>query len=145
MLAALHLVAMCAGVAALWVRGRELRTAASRPEAMRRAAGAHAVWVVALAVGIATGLVRMTGLHEKGAAYYEQNALFLLKMTTLALLLAADAWPTMVLLSRIVGRRGPSAVAPRQARWMARVSVAQVGLFVLVVLAASGMARGLGG
>ena len=82
--------------------------------ALRRVFYADTGWGIAALLWIGTGLVRAFGGYEKGAFYYLHNHVFWAKMGLLA------------------------------ANRFARISFVQAVLVVLMVLAATAMARGYG-
>lgn len=143
LLAALHLLALGIGLGAVWVRGRALR---SNPDAgaIRRALLADSVWGAAAVIWISTGLWRLLGGFEKGTAYYLHNHVFLTKMALLLAILALEVWPMMTLIRwrRRITRGEP--IDTRVASRIARISLVQAWLVVLMVFAATAMARGFG-
>jgi putative membrane protein len=97
-----------------------------------------------LVLWIATGLVRAFGGFEKGTAYYLHNHVFLAKMGLLVLVLVLEVRPMLTLIRwRQQLRRGEHPQTAT-ARRMARISVVQAGLVLLMVFAAAAMARGYG-
>ena len=143
LLAALHLLALGVGLGAVWARGRALRGTLDVP-GLRRAFYADTWWGLAALVWIGTGLIRAFGGFEKGSFYYLHNHFFWMKMALLAVILALEIGP-MINLIRWRGqvRRG-ELPDTRAAGRMARISFIQAGLVVLMVIAATGMARGFG-
>jgi putative membrane protein len=143
-LATLHLLALALGFGAISARARGLRgrlDAAGIAQVLR----ADTWWGIAAMLWIATGLMRAFGPYEKGASYYLHNAFFLGKMGLLFLILMLEIWPTVSLIGwRLVLRRG-EALNARHALAFARISTVQALLLVLMVAAATAMARGLGG
>jgi putative membrane protein len=142
-LAALHLLALGVGLGAVWARGRAL-AAPLDSAGFRRVFYADTWWGIAAAVWVATGLVRAFGGVEKGSVYYLHNHLFWTKMGLLLVILVLEVRPMTALIRwRIQLARGavPDAGAARRFAW---ISYAQAGLVVLMVLAATGMARGYG-
>jgi putative membrane protein len=143
-LAALHLLALGIGLGAVWARARALRTPLQVRENLQRVFLADALWGVAGFLWISTGLWRFLGGLEKGTGYYLHNHVFLTKMGLLALLLILEAVAVVTL---IRWRKATAAGTPgdfRAARRLATMSQIQVWLVVLMVLAATAMARGLG-
>lgn len=141
--AAVHLLALPVGFVAVWTRSRALR-APLDAEGIRRVLHADTVWGLAALVWIATGLARTFGGLEKGSTYYLHNRLFLLKLALLGLILVLELRP-MITLNRWrlqLAKRQP--VDGRAAGALATVSVWQAGLVLLMVLAATAMARGYG-
>jgi putative membrane protein len=142
-LAALHLTALGIGLGAVWVRAGALRGSLD-PAGLRRVFAADGWWGLAGFLWIATGLWRLLAATEKPAAYYMHNHLFYLKMLSLIVLLVLEV-RAIVLLTRwrgAVRRGGP--VDPAAAPGLARISYIQVLLVVVMLLAATGMARGFG-
>jgi putative membrane protein len=111
---------------------------------LRRAFYADTWWGIAAAVWLATGLARAFGGLEKGAAYYLHNHAFWAKMMLFALILALEIMPMVTLIRwRGLVARGEwidTRVAPR----LVVISYLEAVLVMLMVLAATAMARGLG-
>jgi putative membrane protein len=143
LLASLHLLALGIGLAAVWLRAWTLRAPLDRDN-LRRVFLADTFWAVAAVIWIVTGLLRAFAGFEKGTTYYLQNDAFLLKMALLGLILVLEVWPMVTLIRwRIAMGRGAS---PRTtaASAIARISWVQTALVILMVLAATAMARGYG-
>jgi putative membrane protein len=143
LLAAFHLLGLGIGLGAVWVRGLAL-TGPLDAAGLRRVFMADTWWGLAALLWISTGLWRLLGGHEKPTAYYLQNYAFLTKMAFLVLILALELWPMITLIGwrRRVGRGEiPDTTAARQ---FARISFVQAVLVVLMVFAATAMARGYG-
>jgi putative membrane protein len=141
LVATLHLLALPLGLGAIWMRARALaRLSASQTPA--RIFVADNLWALAAVLWIATGLWRAFGGLEKGAFYYLHDPAFHAKMGLLILILLLEIWPMTTLIRwRIAVRRG-SAVDIRAAPSLARVSYLQAGLVILMVFAATAVARG---
>jgi putative membrane protein len=143
-LAALHLLALGIGLGAVWARARALRSSLTVRENLQRVFQADALWGAAAFLWITTGLWRFLGGLEKGTGYYLQNHLFLTKMGLLLLVLALEVGPMVTLIRwrrrAASGGQADFSAAPR----LATISLIQVWLVVLMVFAATGMARGLG-
>ncbi len=143
LLAAVHVLALGVGLGAVWARGRAL---AGELDAagLRRAFYADTWWGVAAILWIGTGLARAFGGFEKGSFYYLHNHFFWAKMGLLAAILMLEVGPMIALIQwRRVAARG-GVPDTRAASRFARISFIQAGLVVLMVLAATGMARGYG-
>jgi putative membrane protein len=141
--ASLHLLALGIGLGAVWARGRALR---SSPDArtLRQVFFADTLWGLAAVLWISTGLWRLLAGLEKGTGYYLQNHLFLTKMALLALILLLEIRPMITLIRwRKTVSRG-EAPDTRAAPLLARISFVQAWLIVLMVFAATAMARGMG-
>ncbi|HXM38283.1 MAG TPA: DUF2214 family protein [Gemmatimonadales bacterium] len=143
LLAALHLLALGIGLGAVWARGRALQAPLDAP-GVQRVLYADTWWGIAAVVWITSGLVRAFGGFEKGAAYYLHNHFFLAKMALLAFILALELWPMATFIKwRIRGARGET-IDATAAQTFARISFLEATLVVLMVLAATAMARGYG-
>jgi putative membrane protein len=141
--AALHLLALGVGLGAVWARGRGLRNELDAA-GLRRVFYADSWWGIAALLWIGTGLVRAFGGLEKGSAYYLHNHLFWGKMALLALILLLELGPMIGLIRwRLQLARGEQPDT-RSAPAFARISFLQAVLVVLMVLVATGMARGYG-
>ena len=139
LLAFLHLLALPIGAAAVLMRARALRTAN-----IQDAVKADAWWGIAALIWISTGLWRWLAGVEKPMEYYTHNWLFLTKLALLLVILAFELRPIIVIgrwRSRL-RRNEPMDTTPAQA--MATTSTLQFVLTLLMVLAATGMARGMG-
>ncbi|HKW40448.1 MAG TPA: DUF2214 family protein [Gemmatimonadales bacterium] len=143
LLAALHLLALGIGLGSVWGRGRALQGALD-VAGLRRVFYADNWWGIAALVWITTGLARVFGGLEKGTFYYVHNSVFWIKMALLALILALELQPMIALIAwrRAVARGAQPDV--HAARRFARISFIQAGVVVLMVLAATAMARGYG-
>ena len=141
--AAAHLLALGIGLGAVWARGRSLR-AELDAAGLRRVFYADSCWGVAAMLWIGTGLVRAFAGLEKGTAYYLQNHLFWTKMTLLGLILVLEIGPMVALIRWRVQLARGEVPGTQAAERFARISFLQAGLVVLMVLAATAMARGYG-
>jgi putative membrane protein len=146
-LAATHLIALGLGLGAVVTRGNALREPVST-NSLRRALRADGAWGLAAAVWLATGLWRLLGETEKAVGYYLHNSLFITKMGLFAVVLALEIWPMVMLTKwrRALQRSNlmQHIVAPATARRIATISYIEALLILLMVFAASAMARGLG-
>ncbi|MFM0737063.1 DUF2214 family protein [Paraburkholderia xenovorans] len=143
LLAAIHLLAYGFALASILRRTWALRRA-TVPAALRSVFRADTAWGLSALVLIVTGLMRAFGGYEKGADYYLHEPLFHAKMTLLVLIFVLEM-PSMLALMRWRGAlRRKDAPDLRRARAYARYSVIQTVLLVLMVFAATGMARGIG-
>jgi len=141
--AAIHLLALGIGLGAVWARRRALLGALDAP-GLSRIFTADNWWAVSALLWITTGVARAFGGLDKGTAYYVHNDLFLAKMACFALIFALEIRPIVTLIRwRNAARRGQS-VDTRAAPALARISAVQTALVILMVLLATGMARGFG-
>jgi len=142
-LAAVHLLPLTVGLSAVWARGRAL-SGSLTAQSLQRAFFADNFWGLAAVVWIVSGLLRAFGGFEKGTDYYLSNGLFWLKMVSLLLIMVLEIWPMITLIRwRIQMGRGQQPDT-RPAAAFARISYVQVALTLVMVLAATGMARGVG-
>jgi putative membrane protein len=148
LLATAHLLALGIGFWAVLARGRALREIPA-PGALRRALDADSHWGAAAILWLGTGLWRYLGEVEKSTGYYNQNHYFLAKMGLFLLIVLLEIRPAiaMVRWRRALARGGgtEASVDPGAARRVATISYVQGALLVLMVLAATAMARGFGG
>lgn len=138
-----HLLALGVGLGAVWVRGRTLHSPLDSA-GLQRVFQADAVWGISAALWIGTGLWRLLGGLEKPTAYYMHNGAFMIKMALLLLILALEIRPMLTL---ITWRRRVSAGSlpdTHAAARLARISFIQAVLVVIMVFAATAMARGIG-
>jgi putative membrane protein len=141
--ASLHLLALGIGLGAVWARGRALRSSLDAGS-LRQVFFADTLWGLAAVLWISTGLWRLLAGLEKGTGYYLQNHLFLTKMALLGLVLLLEIRPMITLIRwRRTVSRG-EAPDTRAAPLLARISFMQAWLIVLMVFAATAMARGMG-
>jgi putative membrane protein len=143
LLAALHLLALGIGLGAVWARARALKGSLDT-RGIRQVLSADAWWGAAGALWIITGLLRAFAGFGKGASYYLSNHLFLTKMGLLVILLILEVGAVMEFTRwrKAVRQSGPPDVS--RASRFARISILQAMLVVLMVLAATAMARGYG-
>ena len=144
LLASLHLLALGVGLGAVWVRAIALRGPLD-PSGLRRALAADSWWGFAGLLWIVTGLWRLLAGTEKPTHYYMDNHFFYLKMAALLVLLLLEGRAVIVLMGwrRAASRGAPvdTAAAPG----LARISYVQVALVLVMLAAATAMARGMGG
>jgi putative membrane protein len=143
LLAAVHLLALGIGLGAVWVRGRGLRSVLDR-DGLRRVFLADGLWGAAAALWLGTGVWRLLAGLEKPTGYYLANHLFLTKMGLFLAILALEISPMLTLIRwrRLVRLGQP--LDTSSARRMSTISFVQAWLIVLMVLAATAMARGIG-
>ncbi|CAH2809574.1 MAG: Predicted membrane protein [uncultured Paraburkholderia sp.] len=114
------------------------------PAALRSVFRADTFWgISALVLGV-TGLMRAFGGYEKGADYYLHEPLFHAKMTLFVLIVILEVPSMLALMRWRASQRTGQAPDLHKARLYAWLSVYQTILLVLMVFAATGMARGVG-
>ncbi|HVY81120.1 MAG TPA: DUF2214 family protein [Steroidobacteraceae bacterium] len=146
-LAAFHLIALGLGMGAVLRRGSTLREPLTA-DSLRRALSADALWGIAGALWLVTGVWRMAAGIEKPREYYEMNYVFIAKMVLFVVIIALEI-PAMLALTkwRKALRAGsdPGVFVPvLKAKRIAVISHVQALLVVLMVFAAVTMARGYG-
>ena len=115
--------------------------------AVPRAIRADTTWGVAAALWLISGLWRLFGETEKSTASYMTNSFFITKMGLFLLILLLEIWPmiTLVRWRRALKRRSAESVIDQAvARRLALISHVEALLIVLMVIAATAMARGYG-
>ena len=142
-LAALHLTALGVGLGAVWARARGFGEPLDGP-GLRRLFAADTWWGVAAVLWIGTGLWRLLAGIEKPTAYYLHNHLFWLKMTALAGILLLEIGPMVTLIKwrSLAARSAP--VNGQRASLFRTISYVQAVLVLIMVVAATAMARGVG-
>lgn len=142
-LAAVHLLVVVLGFWAVLVRGTNFRRLATGAGEVRSVLIADNIWGISALVLLVTGGMRAFGGFEKGADYYLQQPLFHLKMTLFVLILLLEVAPMVTLIKwRIALARG-AAIEAGRAKLFARISHVEALLLLLMVIAATGMARGV--
>lgn len=142
LMAALHLLALPIGFAAVWARANALG-ASLHPATLGRVFRADAIWGLAAVLWLVTGFWRAFGGLEKGSAYYLGNHLFWAKMGILALILVLELAPMTGLIRwRSRAARGEVVDTSAATRY-SRISRIQAALLLAMVLVATAMARGL--
>ena len=146
-LAALHLVALGLGVAAIRARANALREALT-VDSLRRAFKADSLWGMAFGLWSVTGVWRWLAGTEKSSTYYLDNHLFLTKMAVLVLILGLEVMPMITLLrwrrALKAGQPVSQIVIPEKANQIAIISVIEGVLVIIMVFLAVPMARGYG-
>ncbi|WP_421523416.1 DUF2214 family protein [Pseudomonas yamanorum] len=144
-LAAVHLLAFAMALSAVLARGKALRNLVeSEPSTVRRVLITDNIWGISALILLLTGGMRAFGGYEKGGDYYLHQPLFHVKMTLLVLILLLELAPMIRFIKwRIALARGAH-LDLHQASLFARISHLQALLVVLMMIAATGMARGVG-
>ncbi|MCP1500934.1 putative membrane protein [Pseudomonas migulae] len=142
-LAAIHLLAFALGFWAVLSRGTAFRRLAKGVGDARSVLIADNLWGISAVILLVTGGMRAFGGYEKGTDYYLHQPLFHLKMTLFVLILLLEVAPMVTLIKwRIAQARGASINSGR-ATLFARISHIEALLVLLMVVAATGMARGV--
>lgn len=143
MLAAIHLLALVVGFWAVLSRGSAFRRLASDVGDARSVLLADNLWGISAVTLLITGGVRAFGGYEKGTDYYLHQPLFHLKMTLFVLILLLEIAPMVTLIRWRIARARGAAIDSRRATPFARISHVEALLLLLMVVAATGMARGV--
>ena len=142
LLAAVHLLALGIGLGAIVVRGGALRGKLDN-ESVQRVLHADTWWGIAALLWISTGVTRAFFGFEKGTAFYLGSAAFWTKMAFLLIILVLEIGPASTFVQWRIRSRRSEAIDTRRARLYSRTSFIQAGLVVLMVFAATAIARGL--
>lgn len=142
-LATVHLLALVLGFWAVLSRGTAFRRLAAGVGEVRSILIADNLWGISAVILLVTGGMRAFGGYEKGADFYLHQPLFHLKMTLFVLILVLEVAPMVTLIKwRIAQARG-TAINSASATLFARISHVEALLVLLIVVAATGMARGV--
>jgi putative membrane protein len=142
-LAAIHLLAFALGFWAVLTRGTALRRLAGGADAVRNVLVADNVWGLSALVLLVTGGMRAFAGYEKGSDYYLHQPLFHLKMTLFVLILLLEIAPMIALIKWRMALSKGAAIDSSRAGRFARISHLEALLLMLMVVAATGMARGV--
>ncbi|MEX5683544.1 DUF2214 family protein [Pseudomonas silesiensis] len=142
-LAAVHLLAFALGFWAVLSRGTALRRLVAGAGEARSVLIADNLWGLSAAVLLVTGGMRAFGGYEKGTDYYLHQPLFHLKMTFFVLILLLEIAPMVTLIKWRRARARGAAIDTGRAQLFARISHIEAMLVLLMVVAATGMARGV--
>jgi putative membrane protein len=143
LLAAVHLLAFALGFWAVLTRGTAFRRLAAGVGEARSVLIADNLWGICAVILLISGGMRAFGGYEKGTDYYLHQPLFHLKMTLFVLILLLEIAPMVTLIKwRIALGRG-AAIDAGRAKLFARISHIEALLVLLMVVAATGMARGV--
>jgi putative membrane protein len=143
LVSALHVLTLALGLPSVFLRGRALKGPLHK-EGLRRLFAADALWGVAAALWLVTGLLRAFGGLEKGAAFYLASRLFWLKMALFVLVVLLEVRPMMTLIRWRATVRGGGTPDTSGARALYTLNHVELALVVVIVFVASFMARGFG-
>lgn len=143
-LAALHLLAFGFALAAVLARGRALRRLRTDdPRSFRDVFVVDNIWGVSAGILLVTGAFRAFGGLEKGSFYYLHQPLFHLKITAFVAILALEVVPMFALIKWRIAFKKNQPIDTSRSRRFARISHMEAALMVVIVIAATGMARGI--
>jgi putative membrane protein len=142
--AALHVLAFGFALAAVLARGRALRRLRTDdPRSFRDVFVVDNIWGVSAGLLLITGAFRAFGGLEKGSFYYLHQPLFHLKMTAFVAILALEIVPMFALIKWRIAFKRNQPIDTSHSRRFARISHMEAALMVIIVIAATGMARGI--
>ncbi|MGA5485694.1 DUF2214 family protein [Pseudomonas siliginis] len=142
-LAAVHLFAFALAFWAVLTRGTAFSQLSAGTGELKRVLLADNLWGLSALTLLITGAMRAFGGYEKASDYYLHQPLFHLKMTLFLLILLMELAPMITLIKwRIASSRGVAPEAGR-AKLYARISHVEALLLILMMVAATGMARGV--
>lgn len=142
-LAAIHLFAFALAFWAVLTRGTAFSQLSAGTGEVKRVLLADNLWGLSALTLLITGAMRAFGGYEKGSGYYLHQPLFHLKMTLFLLILLMELAPMITLIKwRIASSRGVALDSGR-AKLYARISHVEALLLILMMVAATGMARGV--
>jgi len=142
--AAVHLVAFGFALAAVLARGRALRRLRTDDlRSFRDVFVVDNIWGISAGVLLATGAYRAFGGLEKGSQYYLHQPLFHLKMLAFVLILLLELVPMIALIKWRIAFKNNMPVDTSRAGRFSRISHIEAALMILMVIAATGMARGI--
>ena len=142
LVAAVHLLALGIGLGAIVARAAALGAHLDMT-GLRKVFRADNLWALAGLLWISTRVPRAFFGLEKGTAYYLESPAFRLKMAFLLALLLLEIVPVTTLVRWRIGLRRSDILDTSRAMLLARISVVQALLVILMVLAATAMARGV--
>ena len=142
-LAAVHLLAFALGFWAVLVRGTVFRRLADGAGEVRGVLMVDNIWGISAVVLLISGGMRAFGGYEKGTDYYLHQPLFHLKMTLFVLILLLEIAPMVTLIKWRIALARKEAIDTGRAKLFARISHIEALLVLLMVVAATGMARGV--
>ena len=142
-LAAVHLFAFALAFWAVLTRGTAFSQLSAGTGELKRVLLADNLWGLSALTLLITGAMRAFGGYEKASDYYLHQPLFHLKMTLFLLILLMELAPMITLIKwRIASSRGVALDSGR-AKLYARISHVEALLLILMMVAATGMARGV--
>ncbi|QZP30316.1 DUF2214 family protein [Pseudomonas sp. DR48] len=142
-LAAIHLLAFAIGFWAVLTRGTAFTRLAAGVGEARSVLMADNLWGLSAVVLLISGGMRAFGGYEKGTDYYLHQPLFHLKMTFFVVILLLEIAPMIALIKWRIALSGGATIDTGRAKLFARISHVEALLVLLMVVAATGMARGV--
>ncbi|APC14856.1 hypothetical protein BLL42_03625 [Pseudomonas frederiksbergensis] len=142
-LAAVHLLAYALALWGVLTRGMAFRRVASDGVGARSVLLADNFWGISALILLISGGLRAFGGYEKGADYYLHQPLFHLKMTLFVIILLLEIAPMVALIKWRIALSRSAPIDVGRVSLFARISHIEALLIILMVVAATGMARGM--
>lgn len=146
LVAGLHFLALGMGLGSVVVRGlmlRDLRRDNADARALTRLFRSDAIWGLAAALWIATGLLRVFVGLDKAAVFYLRNGFFHVKMTLFLLVFALEIVPMVTFIRwRKAHRQGALSLTGAPFERLIRLNDVEVALIFLIPFVAALMVRG---
>ena len=140
--AALHLVALAIGIAAVYGRWRALRRVKSTVD-LPDVFHADNWYGIAVLIWLITGLMRAFGGMEKGTDYYLGSHWFLGKMALFVIVFLLEIYPMITLIRWRRSLKKGGLVELGLVPALARLTLIELPLLIVMVFMAAAMARGL--
>src|SRR5689334_17178718 len=140
--ATLHLVALAIGIAAAYGRWRALKKVKSTAD-LPNVFLADNWYGIAFLLWVITGLTRAFGGLEKGSDYYLHSHWFIGKMGLLFMVLALEIYPMITLIRWRMALKKGGLIDLGRTPLLARLTLLEPPLLVLIVCMATAMARGM--
>ena len=141
LIATLHLLTLPLGLGAVWARSRALSRTRSAAD-LSSVFVADNLWGLAAFLWLATGLLRVFAGLDKPTGYYLHAHVFYAKMGLFLVVVLLELRPMITLIRWRGALRRGVAVDTTAAPALARISQIQVALVVMIVFAATALARG---
>lgn len=144
--AAGHFLTLGAGFTALTLRGQQFKSLIGEKfltaDKLSKLFLYDNIYGVAALMWILTGILRAFGGLEKGTAYYMQSYFFWVKMILFLGVFLLEIKPMMTLIKWRIQMKKNQSLEPADFKKLFKRNTAELHLLVVIVIAASAMARG---
>jgi putative membrane protein len=140
--AVLHLLALAIGIAAVYGRWRALRKVKGTAD-LAPVFHADNWYGIAVVIWLASGLVRAFAGLEKGTDHYLGSHWFLGKMGLFVIVFLLEVYPMVTLIRWRTALKKGGVIDLSRTPLLARLTMIELPLLVLMVFMAAAMARGL--
>ena len=144
LLAAIHLLALPIGFAALFARGQAMKRAPFDAAARDALLAADNVWGVAALLWYGSGLTRLFAGSEKPTSWYWDSDTFWLKVGLIAVAAALETPPMVAFIRWRHALKQGAPIDVRRLPVYRRVNDAELAVTLAIAVVAAGMARGVG-